>query len=128
MKANELRIGNWLNLHGYKEVAPRPIDSEDIDRVDWDDQDEWQPIPITEEILLKLGFEKGEPIIMEERNYTKFFLPLMYNRSSVKIEYTMTKGAVWYCFLGEQLVPANFVHQLQNLYFAVTGTELNVDL
>lgn len=128
MNAQELRIGNWVNMSvSVNPPYPHKVNGETIDRFDWGGH-EYSGIPITEEILLKLGFEKGEPATLEERTYIRFAHQLMYNRRETRIEYTMTEGAVHYCFFGEQFVPANFVHQLQNLYFALTGVELEIDL
>lgn len=58
MKANELRIGNYYNSRGtFKKAAPSTIEElfESENRI-------WiQPIPITEEILLKCkGIRKAE--------------------------------------------------------------------
>lgn len=59
IKANELRIGNWV----------KPTDLRNIPPDDWhtplqvkppieDDDFKYNPIPLTEEWLLKFGFEK----------------------------------------------------------------------
>lgn len=64
------------------------------------------PIPLTEEWLLKWFGEDGVGCYAEENNMVELFL----NN-------------------GDYLIPKNrlqYVHQLQNLYFALTGEELTL--
>lgn len=117
IQANELRIGNFLinglgeefRANGYTiahfELINSPADS-------------LKPIPLTEEWLLKMPpeigewdsetemfyFEKSE--LIEKLGNGKFlFLPYSGCNFSVQLE---------------------SVHQLQNLFFALTGTELEL--
>jgi hypothetical protein len=101
MKANELRIGNWLQWKADK----RPFQVSIIDTTETSKETKAEPIPLTEEWLLKFdwnGFKIG------------------YIDSYFKID---ENGCLWYCgdFTGVVLL---YVHQLQNLYFALTGEEL----
>ena len=65
------------------------------------------PIPLTEEILLKFGFEsKGN---------------FWFVKSEIKIE-KRNNGFSYFRFREEIKILS--VHQLQNLYFALTGEEL----
>ena len=57
-----------------------------------------KPIPINEEWLLKFGFDVKEPVLISSWKFSPFCDTII-----TKCEY---------------------VHQLQNLYFALTGTEL----
>ena len=121
MKANELRIGNW-----YKSVKwNRSVQCELSDLYDlcaksdgsYNDppiNEMFEPIPLTEEWLLKFGFE-GNSIF------------------GANIKYKIGYFEVWYFgepdrYMLENLknmrVYIEYVHQLQNLYFALTGTEL----
>lgn len=111
IKANELRIGN-LVLDSTKNVHI-------IERLDekWDFSDRY-PIPLTEEWLKKLGFE--------------FYVPLChYKLCNNDIWVSVTKELVFsFCNLNYdervEMPPkiVRYVHQLQNLYFAITGEEL----
>jgi hypothetical protein len=71
----------------------------------------FQKIPITEEWILKLGFIKDE--ILEFYRNDK-------SNSTIIIDYDFI------CLLGYSHVKIKYVHQLQNLYYALTQRELTV--
>ncbi len=118
MKATDLRIGNYVNYLGeVQEVTG--IDSEyvylDTITFDYVEHDEIEPIPITEEWLLKLGFEP------EEEDSAYYF--------SEECEYLQVVNYVdGFVFEKEntELVSLNYIHELQNLYHAITGNELEI--
>ena len=70
MKAKDLRIGNWIE---WREIASMGIGQEQITlqsiKHHFDYIDFLRPIPITEEWLLKFGFEKK--YIEITKKYTK---------------------------------------------------------
>ncbi|MBL7743302.1 MAG: hypothetical protein JNN00_07455 [Chitinophagaceae bacterium] len=71
------------------------------------------PIELTEEVLYKLGFE-------ECFSLETFHLPGLHLQK---------EHSGWYIRLGNAYVnkmPIVAVHQLQNLYFALTGKEISV--
>jgi hypothetical protein len=113
MKATELRIGNWYDHNGIpKQATPNTI--EEV----WESERSWcKPIPLTEEILLKCGFERKMHGRHEKslRSYRK-------NGNTFNVSHS---GIVYY---GLKQKPVLYLHQLQNLYFALTGEELNVEL
>lgn len=117
INANELRIGNWVNrcpsdnpdewLQGQVEhILPEMWGSELI-----------EPIPLTPEVLLKCGWEdKG---YYQNGRFRASFL----NDGSLKISLPTNgddSGIMRYYF---DTYP-KYLHQLQNLYFALTQTEL----
>jgi hypothetical protein len=71
----------------------------------------FQKIPITEVWILKLGFIKDEIL--------KFYRNDKSN-STIIIDYDFI------CLLGYSHVKIKYVHQLQNLYYALTQRELTV--
>jgi hypothetical protein len=106
MKASELRIGNSI------------MQDEDFVFVTYwrlklieDGVLIYKPIPLTEEWLLKFGYIKGKIYYTEKEHGTISFY---FNDSEeLKCEvYDWTYDNIKY------------VHQLQNLYFALTGKEL----
>jgi hypothetical protein len=103
IKANELRIGNWFDFNG-RPMQVRPITINDIfyGKI-------YEPLPLTEEWLIKFGFEKT---------------PLHYFKKDGII--LSVEDFYYECFLGSNSVIIKYVHQLQNLYFALTGEELEV--
>ena len=76
-----------------------------------------KPIELTEEILLKCGFENNLDIYFfdEIEGYIK--LPF--------------KGSEYFLFKsygGDAVCKLKYIHQLQNLYHTIIGNELNVKL
>lgn len=104
MKASELRIGNWFK-EGILEQTYAQITAEQIlDFYDYPLDDFYKPIPLTEEWLIKFGFEKAYETCYQ---YKDFIL----NDKFIMMDIDIT-------------VQLKYVNQLQNLYFALTGEEL----
>jgi hypothetical protein len=123
MKANELRIGNLLRDKVTKtelkviELTEVNIITYVIDRSKFPLQDGWgiEPIPLTEEWLLKFGFEKLSNgwlrlHICNDWSY-------LYWDRLAGLELSVNKQGIHFSHI-------KHVHQLQNLYFALTGEEL----
>lgn len=129
MKAAELRIGNKVNRH-FENGEPEEIDCSVRDIFDCqraENEKEFKfsfsPIPLTEEWLLKFGFtKKGSHYF--EFPATSHLLEIQEMKSNLGITFHLiTKRRVEpRSAIGNAL---KFVHQLQNLYFALTGEELN---
>lgn len=130
IQANELRIGNyfWENYGGYKIVAginnnkkyPITIDAHGIGFtiVGRYELEEIFPIPTTPEILVKLGFEKALD------NYGGYLISI---GEGEKMRIVDDETIGWHYPLNGYRRPiANYVHQIQNIYFAFTGEELTL--
>lgn len=120
MRANELRIGNWVNSQfgGIQQVVDVMCDGVNTLKYDGINYEFIDPIPLTEEWLLKFGFEYNDYY----KNY-KIKADIYYH--SVKLD-----DGVW-CYNNDYsdagcyfISEIEYVHQLQNLYFALTQTEL----
>lgn len=116
MKTSEYRIGNYLQdgltkeLLQVCELSENKISSKVVDRSKFPLPEGWfnEPIPLTEEWLLRLGAEAIEtPHDIQYRIKDRLFV---------------LRGFV-FCDYGSG-VKILYVHQLQNLYFALTQTEL----
>ena len=124
MKANELRIGNWIEWAGNNIRVTEICEFIDADagrqglNIDGAWLDDCSPIPLTPEILEKVGFEKVD-------NF--YFHPLIgdYSMEAYDDEFIFACDD---CFYNVNLKHVKYLHQLQNLYFALTGYELNIDL
>lgn len=78
-----------------------------------------EPIPITEELLLKIGFE----VIYR----SKFTLRLDHKENfKFGAGWNLVNGHFHIRFIGEQFTNIKHVHELQNLYFSITGLELQL--
>ena len=114
MNIKEFRIGNLLQENNTKEIIEVLKLSKDELFLSGNFKREWQaePIPLTEEWLLKFGF-KSDPY--NDQYYLDDF----------KIECDKTKGFLDLWVVNCR-VDLKTVHQLQNIYFALTGKELKV--
>ena len=118
IQANELRIGNLLNYDTAEgDVVIATIDWQDLQ---WATEDPkgfnlvHSPIPLTEEWLVKFGFFEIKPLVLIKRGL--LFRDNIKNPCS---ELTLEVGNGF-------RVTVQYLHQLQNLYFAITGEELEI--
>lgn len=124
MKANELRIGNLILIKypHNKDFIVTVITSGDDINACLRSPIYFNPIPLTEEWLGKLGFEPHFDKI-EEINY------FCYKDFVIENEFFCFgyADAIVYDLLRvNKKNPLKYVHQLQNLYFSLTGDELTV--
>ena len=131
MKANELRLNNYVYAENeflsmmdiaFIESISHEIGIEFIgEHTKGDRQKEsigdLDPIPITEQWLVDFGFEKTE---WDNNNS---FRKMIGNN-----DYAIVFYSNCICEIGDIIVKEiDFVHQLQNLFFALTGTELELN-
>ena len=117
MKASELRIGN-LVMDGkeIEQVNARMIDMLVKIEADFD------PIPLTEEWLLKLGFKQCGYEMLSWKHET--LLP-SFNLDGINwADFDEPDYQFLNYKVADEILRIDYVHQLQNLYFALTGEEL----
>ncbi len=126
MKANELRIGNYVNVP-IQEQCPFRIDAFEycsekfikvaqevklngfeVHPLTWYGGD-LQPIPLTEEWLLKFGFDRNG------KKLTFWKIDLVEDEEGI---FSFDESRIY--------IDVKYVHQLQNLYFALVGEELTI--
>ena len=124
MELKELRIGNivWENYSGEMIVSELRYSTESMYlRKTWLLPDglykvkDIEPIPLTEEWVLRFGFNK---VSVDEIT--------AYHKHDFRLSKTGGDGFYTATYRGEFLVFIKKVHQLQNLYFALTGDELEI--
>jgi hypothetical protein len=108
MKASELRIGNIVRYGANNRVLDAELFLQLLKYTT-----PFDPIPLTEERLLKFGFE-------HEDDYLE--LQINEHLSIIYVGYLalMIDGVI----IQVNNTNSDKVHQLQNLYFALTGEEL----
>ena len=123
IKANELRIGNMLhfpftnekvevlgiNAHVENFKIINSISFKKESNLYCEKISVLKPIPLTEEWLLRFGFDVSEGF----KN--------SYILNSVEIY--LQDGLYW-CDFGNDRVEVKTIHQLQNLYFTLTNKEI----
>lgn len=141
MKPQELSIGNIVEVNHYEygdmfasvtsindvgDLCLHLLD-ERFTKEEYEcTMNEVTPIPITEELLEKCGFERNNdtpPYILDLDKGRRVYMfkitygwILQYVRYGVGYDETVSKNIVM------------FVHQLQNAYYLVTGKELEIKI
>jgi hypothetical protein len=118
MKAQELRIGNLLqglsNIRKIAEINTTSFtDTQGLSTLLRDSM----PILLTEEWLLKFGFEKLNRDVVA------------YEQCNLIVEWLFERwtGRLYFdAYTSIQIIEIKYVHQLQNLYFVLTGEELTI--
>lgn len=104
MKATELRIGNWVQVkvgkHTWKDYKVKPSTIEQISL----SEEEFRPIPLTEEWSVKFEYECLLEMLVHLKDKSKYPIDM-----------------------GCTDLDGMFVHEYQNLYFALTGEELTIN-
>ena len=112
IQVNELRIGSWVK-HNGETIQVKPYHFEVFMN---SESKPANAIPLTEEILLKCGYVKNggwydsvELKLDIFKDYKFFYIEDVEDHTEIR-------------------KPIKHLHQLQNLYFALTGTELKIEL
>lgn len=119
MKENELRVGNLaqtaFGIVEYRGVSP---DKPNLLFVKYSNEidvrehiDDIKPIPLTEEWLIKFGFKQWK-----DCKKWSFNNVLIYTNRTSLFYYGKARTRIY----------VEYVHQLQNLYFALIGEELEI--
>lgn len=127
----ELRIGNLLYPNHIFDLENTPLLGYSIcaghiayskEKLNFD----WKPILLTPEILEKCGFESDNNGWKANISETMFLwwgeLECIMRMCSSETIYSYP------IYLKEPVYHFQFLHQLQNLYFSLTGTELEIKL
>ena len=129
MKANELRLNNWVRFSEEQidfkvvEISEKGIAVVNVSEETWIELDQFEPIKLTEEWLVKFGL-LGTSISSTKKNYWS-----KERDFSIDVEFTFVNDELLYFYVLCQNRKTNiqYVHQLQNLYFALTGEELTLN-
>lgn len=123
IKAQELRIGNFVSIFGtIGRVVPSDFNPEHHNKWLTVENDEyiiksWEPVELTPEWSERFGFEgnanDGYGLDVVELNY-------ITTEDNFQLEYQIAGVDKWF------LIQLKYVHQLQNLFFALTGHELEL--
>ena len=130
MEARELRIGNWV--FDSNNSIEREIQNIFTPQELWEIEElkAMQPIPLTEEWLLKFGFESYSTHVNYNELQIKNKKPNKHIvvRLGIQNKYFSVFNHSECDFTELQFIrQLDFVHQLQNLYFALTGEELTIN-
>jgi hypothetical protein len=122
MKASELRIGNYYNQFG-NETKISWVNLKELESAP-EGQIWCKPIDLTDEWLLRFGFEKkghgfSDNIYYKQQEWANWAYSVTISETGMVIKHGFMNQ--W-----SELKALNYVHELQNLYFALTGEELTI--
>lgn len=138
MKANELRLGNWIKYkNSYAKVENMSsrfiMDTSDYVGVRYTGgwytmcvSTAFKPIELTEEVLLKIGFSKYNDVIniysFENESVIVIYAPdlKLLRIEDIKSDILIDRNV--------RLNNVEYLHQLQNVYYLLIGKELEVSL
>ena len=116
METKELRIGNWVS-NPLQNNIPFKVDIRTLNTINEDNRTHvnkdqmYQPIPITEEWLVKLN------VLFGFNNCgSQYIIEFGLDRYNVRLNYDVA--------MSKYIAEIKYVHQLQNLHYALTGKEL----
>lgn len=112
MKANELRIGNLVEY--FERVTP--INVVHLKYL-LESSENFKPIPLTEEWLLKFGI-----YFTSEKEWYQ----LTFTIKGLLFETASSMEGFTYNLCFDDMINIKYIHQLQNLYFALTNEELTI--
>ena len=124
MKASELRLGNLINIGGntldtYQTYKPTKVTLAILNEIARENEERpdaelsvFQPIPLTEDWLKRFGFA--------------LFAWGWVKKSENDIGFRISYPHLHFQRENENPLKIQYVHQLQNLYFALTGEELKL--
>lgn len=131
IQANELRMGNLISHPHHENCIVSKIYRDSISVIIHDNVYTFSnrllsPIPLTEEILIKFGFQQSKGKygpsfhIMEDNGFVVMFTVEHWTDTE---ENSKWKNH-WHVFGLLKGNKMKYVHQLQNLFFVLTGEEL----
>lgn len=143
ISTKDLRIGNYVRLcfehkEGWTNAKVTDIYNDGTIDTDCDEIIEgkkyyFEGIFLTEDILIKSGFEPNgiyasyRKPLNEISSHTRAFLVVALNPAEYWIDLIHKKPMDGFTELQGPSIKLPSVHQLQNLYFALTGGELTIN-
>jgi hypothetical protein len=129
IKANELRLGNYLMQKINNKVSTVTCTYRHFELLEDGNKDIYVVI-LKPELLEKAGFieNKDYPLLPSAREF-RLVLPVIGNQKNEILAYIKNNKECFARAVVNNLPVSNNIyhlHQLQNLYYALTGEEINV--
>lgn len=144
MGTKDLMIGNWVYYTKKSQFPMRVVSlGEDYVYLDFEENEgdvfepnleDMQHIEVTEEFILKNGFEKGESMVIEGETCTSY--SLQFKDTFIDVTYGISNSIDrnWYCHIDNcdrQTIGSfdfQYVHELQNGIRLITGKDMELKL
>ncbi len=122
--AFDLRIGNWIDVRG-KQTCVTGITETNVQVNGFtttENVEDLHPIPLSDELLKKAGFaERGKTALYDKVSHSGF----SYHLHAQKIMIFHTEDNTLCHWLSTKIV---FLHQLQNIFYYITGNQISIQL
>jgi hypothetical protein len=132
INANELRLGNYVLQKINNRILPVKCNLQHFELLSTGNGKEIYPVVLKADLLTKCSFSENEkyPLLPEAREFI-LVLPVIGNSNNEIRAYIKNNKECFGRAVANNLpVSNNFfhLHQLQNLYFALTNEELQVKM
>lgn len=132
MKTNSLRLGNYILGCKVTEICPDGVFAEmfhvfNMPRLVFIKEEDIEPIELTREILLKIGFEeKNNCYIYFNENVYFIYYQDTFKQELIAI---VKRKQKCYSYKNElKNYDVKYLHQLQNIYYMLTNEDWNIKL
>ena len=121
MKPQELRVGNYIGHREYGELYCETVAWFDADEIHTDEGNDYdwgdvEPVPLTEDWLRDFGFEWKKD--------NQWWIPSKGNSFRPELRMIYNETDFYFMVSAFYEIRIEHIHQLQNLYFALTGKGL----
>jgi len=132
IKVNELRLGNYILQKINNRIVPAKCTHQHFQMLDTGNGKDIHPLILKAEILEKSGFleNKDYPLLPDAREFILALPVIGNNKNEIRAYIKNNKECFARAAVNNLPVSNNFyhLHQLQNVYFALTNEELKVSI
>ena len=130
INASELRLGNYILFKLNGKISMIPCDFIHFEQLHKGDTSSFYPVMLKPDLFQKCGFieNKDYALLPQAREFT-LVLPVIGSNNNELFGYVKNNGE---CFVratvNHNIASINFfhLHQLQNLFYFLTGNELEI--
>lgn len=130
IQASELRLGNYILQKVNNKISPVRCDYSHFELLSKGESKDLYPVLLKAEWLEKIGFiENKKYALLPEAHEYILTLPVPGSNRNEIVAYIKTNKECFVRAVVENLVasaPVYHLHQLQNLYYSLTGRELEI--
>jgi hypothetical protein len=132
MNANELRPGNYILQKLNNRIVPVRCNHQHFYLLEKENSKDIYPVVLKPEILQSCGFVENQdyPLLPDAREFVLVIPVIGSNNNEIRAYIKNNKECFGRAMINSLPASNNFyhLHQLQNLYFALTNKELDVKM
>jgi hypothetical protein len=132
INANEIRTGNYILQKVSTRILPVPVTAAHFQLVETGAGKDLFPVALKAEILEKTGFNENKdyPLLPDAREFVLLVPVQASSNVQIRCYIKYNKECFGRVFVNDMPAsnPIRQVHELQNLYYALTGEELAIKL